>query len=147
MANEIQVVSSLRVINLLTGQRYVSQPTSFTQSLSNTQGPAPGYMTASVFGTNVDLSAFVQPGWCRIQNLDPTNKVHVGTWDSSLSKFFPLLQIKPTKHIVIELSSLLQEAISGTGTHLSEATTLRVKADVASCKIKVEAFEGDLDYN
>lgn len=140
MSNEAQIRSSLNI--KLGSMDYRSNPTSFRASILTAKGPTPGFVSASVAGTDVDLSKLTTPGWCFIQNQDPTNFITVGIWDpSGGGTFFPLIEVEPSTHTVLKLSRYLQEELSGTGTHATSGKTLRVKADTAACRTIFDVFE------
>ncbi len=121
---------------------YRSGMTSYTRTLTNIKGPAPGAMTVSVAGTDVDFSELTIPSLCRLSNQDATNFFTAGIWDPEGSKFYPMLQIKPGESIVIPLSPDLQEELgTGTGTTGADTNRLRLKADTASVNALVEAFD------
>ena len=140
MADEATVQCSLQIKkgNLT----YRSNPTAFRADVATAKGPSPGAFTASTDGTSVDLTALTQPALCRIQNIDATNFVEVGIWDTEAALFFPLMELLPGESYVIRLSRNIEEEYVGTGTGTSAATNrLRIKANTAACIVLVEAFE------
>lgn len=143
MAGQATIRNSLQIVfDTSVGQvDYNGQPTQFTDDLSAVGGPTPGQIVATVAGTDVDLSELASPGWCRIRNIGDYT-VHVGIYDPQTFKFYPMIQVKADQFQVIELSSeLFQEYGTGTGTTGPDTNTLRVKAETASTKVVVEAFE------
>jgi hypothetical protein len=140
VADEIQVRASL---NIRQGSLdYRSSPTAFNDDRAGEGGPTPGGFTVSVGGTDVDLSALSNPGWCWVQNLDDTNTVRMGVWNPDQSEFYPLLRWKPGQGYPVLLDELINQEQAGTGTGTTGQTnTLRMKADNAPCKVIVHAFE------
>lgn len=138
MSNEARVSSSLTI---RTGNlTYQSQPTSFTTNVAGVGGPTPGMITADTDGTNVDFSALVNLGLCRIQNLDETNFVTVGLYDGS--NFLALMDFMPGESFIFRLSQYLGTEFAGTGTGTTATPIhLRIIADTTACKVIVEAFE------
>jgi hypothetical protein len=140
MANEARVNSSLTIAS--GSNKYQNQPTSFSADVSVFKGPSPGAFTASLLGTDVDLSELDVPGLCVFKNLDATNYVTIGLRDPETSKFYPLIELLPTEQYTVRLSRLLGwETGTGTGTEGSETNVLCVRADTAPCNVSVEAFE------
>jgi hypothetical protein len=140
MAREAQIQASLsiRTANNL----YQSQPSSFQADVDGDMGPTPGAITVSTDGTDVDLSELDHPGLCWIYNLDPDNYVKVGRFDPDTNRFYPLMRVLPGECYVIRLDEDVQDEYLGTGTGtLATASTLRIKANNAAAKVRVEAFE------
>ena len=141
MADEASIQVSLQIQGSGNLQ-YRSYPNQFNADVSGNKGPSPGAFQASVDGTDVDLSELNQPALCRITNLDATNFVTVGIWDSSTSTFYPLMELLPGEFYVVRLSRILGGEIAGTGTSTTQTgNTLRIKANTAACNVVVEAFE------
>ncbi len=140
MADEAQIRTSLQVKS--GNLTYQSQPTAFNADMDSAKGPTPGAFSASVAGTDVNLSQLVRPGLCRIMNLDEDNFVHVGIWSPDAHLFFPLMELLPGETYVLRLSRDLGDEYLGAGTGTgAPPNTLRVKADTAACNVLVEAFE------
>jgi hypothetical protein len=142
VANEITVQSSLRINK---GKlSYQSLPQSFQASLTATNGPSPGVITASTIGTDVSFTQLVQPGMCRIMNLDLINFITVGIYDTQVNEFYPLMELLPGESYVFRISRWLGRemsgAVAGTGT-VGPTTRIRVKANLLSCYTLVEAFD------
>lgn len=117
-------------------------PTAFQVDVAGCLGPTPGAFSASVLGTDVDLSQLTTPGLCWIANLDDTNFVEYGIWDPENSKFFPLGEVGPKEAYPLMLSRNIQEEYqTGTGTTGANTNRLRIKADTAACNVFVGAFE------
>lgn len=135
MSVTVRVNASLQV-----GSRYASRPSSFLGTLTNDVGPAPGNVLCSIHGTLIDLSQLTIPGYTRIQNLDPTNFVEVGVWDTVTAVFYPIDELLPGETYIRRLSRNLGGE-EGTGTIAATgATRLMVKANTAACNVLVEAF-------
>lgn len=129
MANEARVQSSLTVNkgNLV----YQSQPTSFSATVTGSRGPTPGTINVATAGTDVSFAALAAlGGLCRIMNLDATNYVTYGIWNSTT--LFNLGELLPGESYVLRLSRALG---NGAG------YTLRMKADTLACNVRVEAFD------
>ncbi len=143
MSNEIQIRSTLQVRNDTTGQQYLSQPTAFNADQTTPGGPTPGYVLVSKAGTDINLSQITSPGgWCRIQNLDPTNFVEIGVWDPVFGIHLILCELLPGEFFNLRLSRYLgQQFGTGSGSATSNpGATLRIKATVAACGVLIEAF-------
>jgi hypothetical protein len=144
MAGKVTVRSSMDVVfDTSVGLRdWTGQPTAFEDTMVGKKGPAPGAFSVSTAGTDVDLTQFNTPGWCRIRNLDPTNKVHVGVFDPETVKFYPIMVIPPLTWVDFKLSDeLKQEYGTGTGTTGAGTNRLRLQASAASCNVDVSIFE------
>lgn len=141
MASEAQITTGLTIQkdNLF----YISQPTSYSADVATGKGPTPGAISVSILGTDVDLSQLVQPGLCRIQNLDETNWVEYGIWDEDNSQFFPLGELLPGEQSVLRLARNLAEEFgeANTGTGGAGNNKLRFRANTATCFVIVDAFE------
>lgn len=138
--DEATIQSSLQIQS--GGLNYRSYPTSYQSGVSGAKGPSPGAITATVDGTNVDLSELTTPGWCEIRNQDETNFVEVGLWDASIGEFHPLIEVGPEEHQIIKLSRNFGESFAETGTATTDTDIrLRVRADTADCAVFVGAFE------
>ena len=142
MANEVRVRSSLTVTrNDSVGKiNYASRPGSFAGNITGANGPNPGSFNVTVEGVDVDLSELTTPGYARISNLDTNNFFEYGIWDGS--SFYPLGEVLPGESYVLRFSrNLTKEFFTGTGTTGEAINTFRCKADTASVKGLVEAFE------
>lgn len=140
MADEIKVQTSLSITKgHLTHQ---SSPTNFQATMVGQGGPTPGQLLASLDGISVDLSVLGTPGMCSIQNLDATNYIQVGIWESDSSIFYPFMELLPGEIYVFRLARNIREEYAGTGTGTTAyINTLRIKAFGAACKVVVNAFE------
>lgn len=149
MSSEATVRCSLRIRKTssdITLIDYNSQPSAFVTDVDGTKGPTPGAISASIYGTDVDLSQLTVPGLCRIMNQDDTNWVEVGIWDPELLKFYPLMELLPGESYVLRLSRQLgsefaEGAGTGTGTTGPDTNRLRIRANNAACNVLVDAFE------
>ena len=140
MANEANIQLSLR-INKGT-LVYQSQPTAFTDDVTNQRGPTPGEILVSTGGTNVDLSQLSSPGWCFIMNMDDTDYVIGGIWEPDTSKFFPFFEVPPAKAVCFKLWRSLGTSYAGTGLTVDDTDqSLRLKAIGGACRVFVGAFE------
>lgn len=143
MAGKVSVRSSFDIIlDTSSGRRdYGMLPTAFEDTLNNPLGPTPGALTVPVLGIDVNLSALSKPAWCRIRNLDPTNKIHVGPRDPQTLRFYPMIEVRPQQWVDVCLSAhLFSEYGTGTGTPAPDTNTLHIRADNAPCKVDVACF-------
>jgi hypothetical protein len=144
MSNEIQVRSSLRVKN---GNRdYRSNPTSFqrNQVASSPAGETPGEVTITTSGTDISLSHLTEAGACWFHNVDTVNFVTLGIYDPDTLVFYPFLEVGPGECYPVILSRRIGYQYPGAGTATSgggSSPRLRGKADTASCKVVVHAFD------
>lgn len=140
MANEATVRSglSIRKDNL----EYISYPSQFLADVAGVMGPVPGALIVPVSGINIDFTGLTQPALCWMINLDETNFVTVGVSDPETVVFYPILELLPGECYAVRLSrNLSQELGTGTGTIGPSTNTLQLRADTASCNVRVEAFE------
>ena len=142
MANEITVRASLRVLKGNLNFPTPGQGT-FLATMNGAKGPSPGVLTIGVNMTLVDFSELATPGMCWLQNLDSTNYVEWGLWDSYQNQFGVLGELKPGESSVFRLSRYLgKEQIPGTGTTpAGNPTRFAMKATGAPCDVLVMAFE------
>lgn len=140
MSNEVTVRVSLQIRK---GELdYRSYPTQFQADASVGEGPTPGLVLATTAGVSVDLTELSTPGFCWMQNLDATNYVTYGIWDPENSTFFPIGELLPGEFVMLRLARDIEEEYgTGTGTTGANTNRLRLKADTASCHVRVEAFE------
>lgn len=142
MSNEITVQSSLRIV--VGNKQFQTLPQGFNADLSAYEGPAPGIVTATVYGTVVDLTAFGTPGWCWVQNQDSTNYVTVGPYDPQTLKYYPFLRVGPEKFVVFEFAPTVESEYdtgTGTGTIAPDTNRVMVRANAASCTVAFLAWE------
>lgn len=147
MSREVQASARLSIRDA--GQRidWKTPQRSFSFDLADTYGPTPGVILATVHGTDVDLSAIDVLGWCFFHNLDEVNYVQVGIWDPSAPRFHPFMRLPPTFAWPVLLDEFLQWEFgsgpgTGTGTLGAEDKRLRVRAYNQSCRVRVEAWNG-----
>jgi len=127
MADEATINSSLQIkVGKL---EYQNRPTSFTADVSVAGGPTPGQILVTTAGIDITLTELATPGLCRFMNLDTTNFVSVGVFDTS--NFFPLLALLAGESFVMRLATDVEAG----------ANTLRFKADTASVNVLIEVFE------
>lgn len=135
-----RVTSALQIIDSTTKMQYQSQPTAFEPTITGAKGPTPGALEIPVEGEDIDLSELVEPGLCRIMNLDTDNYVSWGIWDGT--SFYPLGELLPGETYTFRLArDLGEEYGSGTGTTGEGINKWRFKADTAPVNVLVEAFE------
>lgn len=140
MANEGSYSVSLTINK---GHLKVQDTEAFQFDVATAGGPSPGEITVTIAGVDVDLSALTTPGVCVFKNLDPTNFVEVGIREPGTSTFYPLLILRPGRGWIVELSPNIQEEYfpsTGTGT-TGPANFLHLKANTASCRVQVKAYE------
>lgn len=144
MASEAEIRASLQIRTTDGEIEYGSRPTTFTGDITGRKGPTPGAITVSIAGTDVDFSELSTPGYARIQNQDLTNRVDVGIWDPETGVFYPMLELLPGESYIIRISRIFpgeygtDPAVGSTGPNTNR---LRIRANVASCVVLVEAFE------
>lgn len=114
MSNEARITSSLYILK--DNIDYQSRPVTFLADVDGSKGPTPGCVAVSVWGTLIDLSQLVQPGLCRIQNLDDSDIIDAGIWDGT--SFYPMLEFLPGNSFVMRLSRDIGEE-SGMGSSTS----------------------------
>ena len=139
MSNE----ATLRVsLNIKTGSMdFRSSPTAFNADVSQASQGSPGGMTVAVTGTDVDMSQITIPGFCWLQNLDPTNYVEYGIKDSISGNFYPLGELLPGECYLLRLSRYILQELAGTGTGIVASSTFHLKAAAAPCRCIVRVFE------
>lgn len=145
MANEARIASGLN-IRIVDGNiillDYRSSPSTFLADVSVPMGPTPGAFTVDTFGVDVDLSQLTTPGLAWFHNMDADNYVEYGIYDPADDSFDPFGELLPGECFPIRLSRNFAEQYEGTGTGTSAATKrLRFKANTASCRVRVDAFE------
>lgn len=138
MADEARISSGMTI--RVSPLDYNSRPASFTADVSAASAPAPGKVTAALTPTLVDLSARGVVGLCRIQNMDATNYVEVGMYNSDDNEFLPMLEIYAGESWVMRLSRLMGKEVVGTGT-TGSTTSLALRANTAAVQCLVEVFE------
>lgn len=146
MANEASIRVSLQILKIAdNGVKqidYQSRPTDFRMDVTGAKGATPGAITATVGGTDVDLTQLVIPHLTFIKNLDATNYVEVGIYDPTINEFYPFMKILPGQGWIVPLASHFGEAYLGTGTSsVGVLKRLRVKANTAPCNVSVDSFE------
>lgn len=127
MADEAQVQVSLN-INNTDGDNFQwrSANSGYTADVTGKIGPSPGLIVATTAGVSVTFTGLTTPGFCVLTNLDGTNFVEYGIWDGA------------TFH---ELGELLPDSQPQLIRLSRNMTGFRLKADTASCNVRVEAFE------
>lgn len=145
MSGTARVQSSLQIVS--GNVNYNPQPNAFNALVTLANGPTPGaILVATAPGTDVNLSALTAKtpsmtgGFCRIRNLDQTNYIKVGLYDTSDGEFRPFLELLPGEFYIFRLSRKLGKEYAGTGTGAG-ATSLRIVADTAACRVDVSAFD------
>lgn len=146
MSNEITVNSMLSVTKVDSAGRVVQQhqtrPGQFTADMIGLGGGGPGGFTASIYGTEVDVSEVDTPGMCEVSNHDSTNYVILGIYDPQTDVFYPMDEIGPGEQYVKKLWRGLLQEFTGTGTGTTGPTNqLMIKANTAACKVSVRIFE------
>lgn len=118
-----------------------SFPTSFVGDVEVAKGPSPGAITATIYGTIVDLSQLSTPGYYVISNRDLVNYVEIGIWDGF--NFYPIDEVRAGEHYVKRFSRNVSELYSGTGLGTDPAGTvsIMIKANTADCEVSLEAYE------
>ena len=110
--------------------------------VSTLRGPTPGQVVVPTTGRLIYFSELTEPGLCEIANLDDTNYVEVGIYDTITGRFTPLLEVGPQECWPLKLSRNLREQYTGSGTGTTGAESyLMIKANGASCDVFVGAFD------
>ena len=130
MANEFTIKSQITLTNGT--MRHTGAPSSFQANQTTKFGPVPGTVSATTSGVTVSLSGITTPGIFSIQNLDTTNYVSFGLYISST--YYPLGEVLPGEIYVCRFARDILTANSA-------AAVLRVKADTATCKVNILAFD------
>lgn len=139
MANEITIQANLQV--RLGNLDFVGRPGSFRDTMDDVGGPTPGTLVVTTTGTDISLAQLTNPGWILLQNLDDTNYVEFGLHDGSL--FHPIAELPPGLScgpFKISRNFGEEHTLPGTGT-TGVVNTLYLRANTATCMVKVEAFE------
>jgi hypothetical protein len=144
VAGEITIRQFIRVAknNLI----YNPPQAQFTADMAGEFGQAPGAIVATYDGTDVDLSAFIDPGWVHIYNQEPNGgaTASIGIADPETDRYYPLIKLAPGKHVIFELDELAgSEFYPDTGTGTGHGTnSLRVKAkDADTANVVINIFE------
>ena len=145
LPQNIRVQASLNIRN---GQlNYQNQPTAFTAIQVTANGPTPGSVRVSHFGTAVNLSELGSlGGWCRIMNLDNSgqnNFISIGVRDIVNNNTYYLHDLLPGEEYIGRISQLLGNAYgTGSGTHSpGDSAEMFIKADLFPTIVLVEAFD------
>lgn len=142
MADEITIRNSLTIRN--GNLVYQSPTTQFSQDMNRVGGPTPGQLSITTAGEEVLFGELTTPGMVRITNIDATNFIEWGIWDSAASEFIPIGEVLPGEAHQFRFSRNLRSDYSGVGTGTgTDASThsFYLKANTATCKVIVEAFE------
>lgn len=130
MSNEILINSTIQVKN--GNLWYPATSGSLQADMANVGGPTPGSIVVATTstGTKIEVAAeLTQPGWIRLQNLDDTNFVEWGIFDSS---FLPVGELLPGEHCIFRIS----RNYSAGGTR-----SMRARADTAYLKLRADCFD------
>jgi hypothetical protein len=119
MADEISVRLNLRVSNGNLVESIDTGTKTFTQNAIG--GPTPGYVSVGTSEETISLSELSTIGACYIQNLDATNYVEFGV---STGVYMVRLKAGDIAYL-----------------RLKPGVTLYAKANTATCKVVVKAFE------
>ena len=141
MSSEATVRADLRIRFSGGNLDYRSTPGQFTADVSAERGPTPGYLLASIDGTTVLFDQLVNPGLCRIENLDTDNYVEYGLHDGTV--FHPWGELLPGENYVFRFSRNFRQEINvapGTGS-TADVNTFFVKANTAACGVIIDCFE------
>lgn len=140
MASEAVITSDLKIT--VGGIQYRSpQPSRFTANASVANGPTPGAFPVSTSGTDINLSLLTTPGLCVVQNLDATNYVTLGVYESDTDMFYPFAEYLPGESYVLRLARFLNRESTGTGTLVGYNARLQLRANGATVWVRVDAFE------
>ena len=120
MANEIQVYAQLKCTNGNLAFNETTPQLSFDQT--NVGGPTPGMVNIGITEETLDLSELTTLGWCIMRNLDATNHVEVG-----FSTGVYGMRLDPNSMAMFRINP---------------GATVYMKANIAACKVIVNALEG-----
>lgn len=121
---------------------YSSRGGTFQADVVGELGPTPGAFRVPVDGVDIDLTDLTTPGLCFMRNLDDTNTVELGVFNTDQNEFYPLLAFLPCEGYVVRLNPNINREYASTGTGTtSEVNTFRLKAENAPCNFLVEAFD------
>jgi hypothetical protein len=127
--------------------QYNSLPAQFQADMSGLGGPCPGQLLVPTSHIEPDFSQIVNnggtTGLVRIINLDDTNIVYWGLYDSTISKFLPVGKFFPGEGFVWRFSEFMGEGLRpgpGTGTSGTDVIKFSLKADIFSCQVVVDCF-------
>jgi hypothetical protein len=137
------VTSSLQIV--VNGVRiYQNTPTTYSPNIAGYNGPTPGAVSVGVNHTEPSLTQLTaMGGLCRLTNLDTTNFVEWGIYDSVAGVFIGIGELLPGETIIIRLSRYLgKELAPGTGTAIiGHAVKFSLKADISPCIVIIDAFD------
>lgn len=137
MANEITVTASVNIRN--GNQTWSNSVSHYRADQAGLNGPSPGAIKVPTAGVSISFAQLTTPAMCVITNIDPTNFVEYGLWDST--HFMPIGELLPGEFVILRLARHLgKEYGTGTGT-TGSGLVLRLKADTAQADARVEAFE------
>ena len=139
MANEARLLISLQINK--SNLQYQGRPTAFQADVTLTEGPTPGFVLVSKFGTQISLTQLTRPGLCRFQNYSLLNNIAIGIYNTDQSEFYPFMLLKPGESYVLRLHPEINEEYAGTGTGTtSEENKFWAQAENANSALLVEAF-------
>jgi hypothetical protein len=152
VANEARVTAGLLIKKGSTD--YQARPSTFIADVDEAlaKGPVPGAFTVTKQGVACDLAELVNPGLCRIANLEsktstPNRVVEYGIADPQRAIFYPLGEVKPGESYVLRLGRNLRGeygTAAGTAALTGESNQLWFRSldpSGADAQVKVEAFE------
>lgn len=139
MANEARLLISLQINK--DNLQYQGRPTAFQADVDLTEGPTPGFILVSRFGTAIDFSQLTTPGLCRMQNYSQSNSIAIGIYNTDQAEFYPFMYLKPGESYVLRLHPEINEEYAGTGTGTtSEENVFWAQSENANAPLLVEAF-------
>jgi len=140
MSREGTVNQSLSIIKDNLDYRS-KQGNSFNFDVSIGKGPSPGAITVTGAGTDVDFSELTTPAVCRITNLDDTDFVEYGIYDSVTGELYLLGEVLPGETWPFRLSRNLGSSISSGTAIVDTGHTLRIVSNNGPVNVLVEAFD------
>lgn len=138
MASEARLNVGLQITK--GNMQYRSSPSAFTADVSVASAPTPGRVLVATSPTLISLAALTVPGLGTIQNLDATNYVELGMYNSDDNEFLPMLEILPGEIYPLRFSRILGQEVVGTGT-TGSTTSLALRANTAPCQCDIRVFE------
>lgn len=139
MANELRMTIS---VNVKKGNVNENISETFVASLTNAEGPTPGYVVVPQLGVDVDLSELTTPGVCVIKNVHATYSLMVGISDGV--EFYPMFNLAPGESCGGPLSQFIGTSLdatgTGTGTYDTGTYTLHLVGLGGASAAQVKAF-------
>jgi hypothetical protein len=114
----------------------------FTVDVTAANGPAPGAVTITTAGVDIDLSQTPEPGLVEIHNRSSDQLVTYGMYDTETNAFYPFGELAPGEGATLKFSQNFGERDDGpgTGTTSSAIVTLRMYSATGNAVVYIGAF-------